>query len=461
MIKRRRLLRGLAAGAVGLPFLSSLLRSSGEAQPAIPRRVFIFYGGSGSVPGAWQPVGVGGRPLTESEWEFGPMHAALAPYRDDTNYYLGLSMGNRWDNPTGADAHSLGKGRALTNTHLATPVLGGGISIDQHIARGLALAGVTTALASVEVAGFPYTPLSDASPCYSGSASPVPLLYDPANTYMRLFGAGPEPGMSTEPDPAAGQQAARLAFLESRFDALARRLSPEDREKLGQHREALARIRRRIEVMPPVDMARIPDPSILDPLAGVDLIRYDPANYQRNWDLSSDLNMELAVSALHADVTRVATLAITDAPNAGDAEWWRWGQPDSHEFLHSVADPSNPLASNPEAEVEHRRVLAPHATKFRQLLDMLATRTESDGQRLLDHTLVLWCSEIADGSHAFDDVPWCTVGSCGGALRTGQAFRVGARSHGDLFATIATAVGVPTDRFGTLGGSGPISEALT
>jgi hypothetical protein len=64
---------------------------------------------------------------------------------------------------------------------------------------------------------------------------------------------------------------------------------------------------------------------------------------------------------------------------------------------------------------------------------------------MLDHTLVLLCSEISDGNtHSHDDMPFILAGSSssvGGALRTGRLFDFGGRRHSDLLGTIARAMG--------------------
>jgi hypothetical protein len=68
---------------------------------------------------------------------------------------------------------------------------------------------------------------------------------------------------------------------------------------------------------------------------------------------------------------------------------------------------------------------------------------------MLDHSLVVACSEVSDGNtHSHDNVPFVLAGGAGGALRTGRFVNVGYRRHGDLLATIARAAGEPVDRYG-------------
>lgn len=76
---------------------------------------------------------------------------------------------------------------------------------------------------------------------------------------------------------------------------------------------------------------------------------------------------------------------------------------------------------------------------------------------MLDHTLVLMCSEVSDGNtHLHDDMPFALAG---GPIRGGRTIDVGYRRHGDLFATIGAALSAPFNRFGQES-SGPIDGVL-
>ncbi|HJL21686.1 MAG TPA: hypothetical protein RMH80_05600, partial [Polyangiaceae bacterium LLY-WYZ-15_(1-7)] len=58
-LKRRSLFRslGLGAAALSLPALGAR-RAKGADD--VPKRVIFFYGGSGSLPGSWEPLPAGG-----------------------------------------------------------------------------------------------------------------------------------------------------------------------------------------------------------------------------------------------------------------------------------------------------------------------------------------------------------------------------------------------------------------
>ncbi len=122
---------------------------------------------------------------------------------------------------------------------------------------------------------------------------------------------------------------------------------------------------------------------------------------------------------------------------------------------------------------------------MRFLLDELSRLTETDGRPLLDHTLVVLYSHIAEGSHDLTRLPWVVLGDAHGALKTGQYIRfpitsiddgriltnwdgsriysARGRAHNDLFTTVARAMGLSITGFGNQGmaeAHGVIDEML-
>jgi hypothetical protein len=97
--------------------------------------------------------------------------------------------------------------------------------------------------------------------------------------------------------------------------------------------------------------------------------------------------------------------------------------------------------------------------QFAYLLSQLAARPEGDGT-MLDNSLVLLCSEIADGNtHLHDDMPFVLAGGGAGTIRTGRFMDVGYRRHGDLYVALANAMGDSLTSFGDAS-SGPLPGLL-
>jgi hypothetical protein len=90
------------------------------------------------------------------------------------------------------------------------------------------------------------------------------------------------------------------------------------------------------------------------------------------------------------------------------------------------------------------------AMQLRYLLDRLAALPEpgEDGT-MLDHSLVLFCTEVADGNtHLHEDMPFVLAGRGGGKVSTGRLLTYQATRHGALLAAIGNAMGAELPSFG-------------
>jgi hypothetical protein len=91
-------------------------------------------------------------------------------------------------------------------------------------------------------------------------------------------------------------------------------------------------------------------------------------------------------------------------------------------------------------------------SQFAYLLGELASRPEGDGT-MLDHSMVLLCSEVCDGNtHFHDDMPFVLAGGAGGRIPTGRLLNTGGRRHADLFIAMAQAMGLDLQSFGDANG---------
>jgi hypothetical protein len=93
--------------------------------------------------------------------------------------------------------------------------------------------------------------------------------------------------------------------------------------------------------------------------------------------------------------------------------------------------------------------------QFAYLIAQLKARPEGDGT-MLDNTLLVLCSEVCDGNiHNHDNMPFVVAGQGGGALRTGRLLQYGGDRHGNLYISIAKAMGQDIGWFGDAS-SGPL-----
>ncbi|MCA9625729.1 MAG: DUF1552 domain-containing protein, partial [Myxococcales bacterium] len=302
-------------------------------------------------------------------------------------------------------------------------------------------------------------------------------------------------------DAAAQQRAlakktSAYDFIKGDYDRLMGRLGSEDRAKIQSMLEARMRLQEALTLVNDREQNRPPE-SILDPWTLLDE-GYQKGNLQnRLWDTHVDLISQLVAAALHTDTTRVANYVIELPPNyeVGYTDGTVYSgttTTDWHDLVHKVSGDA-PELTDPAAQQVAFDLEKATYDKLAALLAHLDSLPETDGGTMLDHTLVVVYSHIAEGSHDTTRLPWMVIGDAQGALRTGRYVRfpithmdnanqVGqldyvndqyaysqrvytyrGRPHNDLFLTLAQAMGTPLSTFGRAmaENKGLISEILT
>lgn len=181
---------------------------------------------------------------------------------------------------------------------------------------------------------------------------------------------------------------------------------------------------------------------------------------------SSDDEVSLEVARLHADLialvldsdlARAVTLQIGDRLDR--ARYTVDGEllPQYHELTHRIV-PDH--IADAEVPYLHQKINRLHLQVFHHLLGRL------DERGLLSTCVAVWCSDIATGSHRYDQIPWVLAGAGDGLLRTGRFVDVGDETHDRLLATLLTATGhrtldgAPIERFGDESLEGGLLERL-
>lgn len=464
---RRTALKGLGLGALGatLPWLRTPRAFAQTSN--VPLRIVFVYGGSGSLPGSWEPVAPAGmNSPTERNFDLNEIHAPLAAYKSRMMIIENLDMVSTSQDPTGpTNAHYNGNTHALVADNRVGGEVAGNISIDQRIAQHFAGPNPATPLPSLEVAGTPDGNNPEVSPSYSAAGAPVPFLVEPPAVWNRLF-----PAPLDNASVRSAQDAMTFDFVRSEQSQLMQRLGTESRTKLQAHLDARSALQTRLGLSSPRAVNR-PSQSLIAPWNNVDFqYNVPPSGKHAIWDATSDLNIRLAVAALHTDTTRVATINIHDCPNHTIGyDDGMFGSDNLHDLTHKVNYSGAPQSSDPSARAMVKQQHLATMDKVRLLLDLLAAAPETDGQSLLDHTLVVYTSQIADGSHSTDRLPWFVVGDGHGFFDTGRYVRLArtpsqggvtvGRPHNDLFVSLAQAMGVNINSFGNAAVcNGPLTE---
>lgn len=415
---RRAFLQAVGLSAMALPLVS--LPGQARAAAAYPKRLVIVTSSNGtSMPHFWPPdagTAVSGSGITSSR-----ILEPLTPLAAKLIVMRGLDAESAYTSPVPPD-HAPDYANLLTGRQpvlLGTSYVTSGISIDQHIAN---VVGRTTKFPSIHLGG-------GARIHSRGFNRPVAAENSPNAAVQKLFG-----DLSVEGAKLLKQRTERqsvLGLISRRLKAARCRLGAADQLKIDAHVESVEDLLARTSIDLPSSCAA---PLVND------------AGYPEK--IRSF--MDLTVAALACDATRVATI---DFDNGGVSHPFA-NYPGTNVPYHGgIAHDGSDEGFKKVAEIE-RWV----ATQFAYLISKMDSIVEGDGT-LLDHSVVVWMKEQANGStHSRRDYPVVMAGSASGAFKTGRAFSAGGKSHSGLLIAIANAMDVPTEKFGDPNFSaGPLS----
>ena len=403
-MNRRQLLTALGLTGAGL-FLPSLgwKRNHAMAQSAAPRRVVIFVTSHGVVADTWRMTrdnpGFGNWEYAFDNNDPASFSETLRPlhgHREKLLVLEGLSqmstLGDYYTNN-----HSAATQHLLTGALMVDDNNAGGPSVDQLIAREVALPGRIPSLELSSMSGLPMGGFVN-----SGPSQRMPTSDNPQAVFDRLFppgsqptNPGEEPPMPTERDLIRGARRSVLDLVADEYEAIAPRLGSEDRARLDQHRQLVRELELRVGSIAQLNCGTPPDrPSV---------------NHQADQPTIIRAQMELAAAALACDLTRVVTIQLPELANS------EFGAPpgDVHQ---DYAHQTNSSEVARQQMTNYNRV---QADLFAHLLTTLDQYGEGDGT-LLDNTAAVWVTELANGPHDLWEIPVVMGGSCGGAFRPGR-----------------------------------------
>ncbi len=469
--RRRQMMK-----ALGLGTLSSLTTGLSRAGAGtIPSRIVFFVQPHAHVPVAWKmPIPDGPtdrfaeRPLAALKpEEFGEALRPLHAFRNRLILIEGLAHTTVLEDIAqirkvkgDANSHQIAVAGLLTAVRSANHG-GGGRSLDQELAIRTGGAGRFGS----RVYGSEYVPNLTVSPfAFLGAGQGAPMVLDPATAFADLLGhyvPPPVAGPKTRADLLRAMRPSVLDSVAQEYDAIGRQLDSDGRRKLEQHRDLV----RQMELSP---MAiETPAPMKCDTTFN-------------GMDNKITQFMRLIRMAFACDLTRVVTYV---APVPQPTEF---GYPASANVHASYAHASvaNLTACgqtfSPTAERAMIDLGAFYARHFAVLLNELDSIPEGPGT-LLDHTAVVWISELGKPTHQHDDAFTLVAGGCNGYFNTGRYVRypknitsplVGepklGPGHNRFFVSLMQAMGQPDNSFGmttatgsdgsTISLSGPLTE---
>jgi hypothetical protein len=449
---RRQMLTALGLGTLaGLHVRSPLALA---AEPA-PLRIVFYVTPHGHVPKAWQmplagaPDAFAERPLTGlSVSELAPMLKNLHPFRDRLLVIEGLSHTSALFDiaeilRTGGDHnnHSVGVADLLTGTRAqqrsGSPCTGGARSIDQELALRTGAPGRFGS----RVYGFDYVPNLTVAPfSFLGPGQATPVVSSPAQALADLLGYY-RPPMGGPPQTREARLAAmRASVLDGvarEYTLLAPRLEAEAARKLMSHRELVQQLASSLGAGPSAQCDSSVD------LSGHKIVQL----------------MRLIRFAFACDLTRVVTLV---APVPEPTELGYPSSPTMHSYAHQSIEGATSCGTtfNPVAERAMLDLSSFYASHLATLLRELDSIVEGSGT-LLDHTIVVWLSELATPTHEHQDAVTILAGGGNGFFKMGRHVRypkpwvspiarfptIGP-GHNRLFVSLLQAFGQPDRSFG-------------
>ncbi len=450
-LSRRTVLRG-AGVALALPFLDAMRPRVAKAATA-PKRFVVFFSANGMIKDQWQPTG------TETDFTLSPILQPLEAHKSDLLIMRGLN--NEASYLYDPNAHDTSMTTMLTANKLlvgpsgtgrAGHVLDGtaaGPSIDQEIARVI---GGETRLSSLELGVQSTTTILEpmvVRMCYRGTpgnAKSVPPEDDPQKVFTRLF---MDAGSSTGAIDALKQQRRSvLDFVLRDFNRLGAKVGVEDRQKLDRHATTVRELEDSLDKLTGGLACQVPTapPSVnLDPVDCVQDGR--PGKCYGDFETLGKAQMDLLVLSLACDLTRVVTLQWSTAESTVFFKWLNVAG-EHHLMSHDATGNRNDLI----------KIDTWYSERFSYLLDALKSQSDADGP-LLDSSVVLWANELSDGDiHNRRGLGWIIAGQGNGAIRTGRSVQYSnSPTTNQLFSSLMTMFGSPTDTFGATQFKGTLS----
>ena len=434
LMPRRDLLRRLGVGAGVLPFLGNL--PSLAAAPAGPkRRLVIVFSPDGVVKQHFWPSAPG--PLAADA-----LPRILAPFAPFTDRLLSIKGINNVVTGDG-DGHMRGMGCLLTGIELFPGnVQGGsdtpagwasGLSIDQEIRNHLQADPITaTRFGSLEFGVLvPNKADTWTRMVYAGPNKPVAPIDDPYQMFVKLYGETKDRESLQSVLDEVREDLARVAAA----------VPAEDRRILEEHAALVRGLERDLTERRPALTHAAP------------VLEQGVIEQNDQMPRISRMQIELVVSALAADFTRVATLQYTNSVGQPHMTWLGIDE-GQHELSH---EPN----SNEAAQEKLTKINTWYAGEIAWLAKRLAETPEpGGGGSLLDHTTIVWTNELGEGnSHSRNDIPWLLVGG-GLGFAAGRAVEFPGVPHNRFLLALAQAMG-HTDlvRFGNPDhcGEGPLT----
>jgi Protein of unknown function (DUF1552) len=411
-MNRRMFMRGTGA-TLWLPFLPSALpRGARAAVPVEPRRALWYFLPNGFITDFVDPLALG------ENYDLKYAVQPLATLQSRVSIISGM------DNRAAENyaAHEECLPTMLGDDYVTLFQEDGGTTVDQHAAKAIGSATPfgSLQLAAVDLGGS--TVLLTVS--YSSPTTPLSPIDDPRTAFNRMF-AGTDPELTEE--EIATRATLRRSVLDrmlERSNALAKKLNPEDLQKLDQFSTGVRELELQIDLLESIECPVPTEPNANPGLAE-----------------SIAAMVDLMVVALQCDYTRI--LCLTTGASGVEVSYDFLGlTKTSHALSHGWA------SSDADAQ-ELKTLYNYHVGQYTDLATKLAAIQTSDGD-LLSHTMAHFVSEFGESNrHEAWPVTYLTAGGEAGGIVQGRHRRFTGVPHSNLWINTLDFLGVDPTGWGT------------
>ncbi len=457
MITRRSFLSTYSLGGAAFllsPLINGLIREA-HGQPQTRQLSLFYVFGTGFHPD-WEftPEDMKGKPASldgPTAFQWPTAFAPLERYRNRVLLVDGLK------NDTQTDGHLSGYAAlsCVVNRDLPIgmkPLVAAGISIDQHVAQTL---GKGTQFPSVRFGlhGSYWAPLRKSVFAY-GKDQPAEHVQDPLLLHKTLFAkvTGSQDPMQNKSDTLL------LDTIKGQIKSVQTRLAGPEREKLGLYLSTIEGLEKRMSSG--LKCSSVP----VAPAAATNTnCHASECTGPKVPEDALESMMNMSLIAAVCGMTNV--ICVSDAAPGSHGEQTRFKR-----IAAGTQFASQGYVSQPDHEGETlgkpmRQIVRRYQTSVLAEAIRVLSGIKVGDKTLFDQSTMLFMSENADDHHA-DRKSWplLLIGNAGGKLRVdGRYLKYSNRAVGDLFSTLATGLGRPTNDFGAGGYTkvqGVLSEIL-
>ncbi len=436
--RRRIFLKGLGV-SLALPALESLQPvrvSAANDQPSAPIRSAFIYVPNGAQQDAWFPTRQG------ETFEFSPTMKSLEPLRAQVQVITGLDHQHAEAGPDGAGDHARANATFLTGMRArktSSSNIFVGQSIDQLIADSVA---AQTRFSSLELT---CDAIRQSGRCDSGYScayqynvswrtpvTPMSPEPNPRNVFERLFADQGAKGRELR-EARRQEQNSILDFVLEDAKQLRTQLGTADHQKVDEYLSGIRELELRIERIETFPTGKLRDFTATESLV--------PEAIPQDYAEHIDVMFELLALAFQTDTTRVATLLL--AHDGSNRSFPELDIQEGHHYLTHRQEEQDACEKVAKIDLFYMN-------RFAKFLQRLSDMKETDGASLLENSMIVYGSGIADANrHTHDNLPVILAGSGGGTLHGGRFVEASSQPMTNLFLSLADRMGVQNiERFG-------------